>query len=215
MAPGGSEPRARAGVVVPVKAFADAKVRLAPALDPARRAALARAMATGVVAAAGSLPVWVVCDDNEVAEWATGVGATVLWMPSRGLNLAVTEGVAALEAAGVDRAVVCHADLPAAARLDHLVPVDPGALTMLVVPDRRRDGTNVVSLPTGCGFRFAYGAGSFVRHLAEAQRIGLDVEIVDDPTLSWDVDVPEDLPPDDGTPDDGTPDRAADPVVAP
>ena len=183
-----------AGVLVPVKAFADAKVRLAPALDPTRRADLARTMATGVVHAAGDLPVWVVCDDEAVARWAEEVGATVLWMPRRGLNLAVTEGVAALAAAGVARVVVCHADLPAAVRLDHLVPDDPAATTMVVVPDRRRDGTNVVSLPTRSGFRFAYGAGSFERHLAEARRLGLEVEVVDDPGLSWDVDLPEDLP---------------------
>ena len=181
-------------MLVPVKAFADAKVRLAPALDPTRRAELAHTMATGVVRAAGDLPVWVVCDDEAVAHWAEEVGATVLWMPRRGLNLAVTEGVAALAAAGVARVVVCHADLPAAVRLDHLVPADPAAATMVVVPDRRRDGTNVVSLPTSSGFRFAYGAGSFERHLAEAQRLGLEVEIVDDPGLSWDVDLPEDLP---------------------
>lgn len=183
------------GVLVPVKAFADAKVRLAPALDPARRAELARTMATGVVRAAGDLGVWVVCDDDEVADWATGVGATVLWMPRRGLNLAVTEGVAALAAAGIGRVIVCHADLPAATRLDHLVPADAAAPTMVVVPDRRRDGTNVVSLPTACGFRFSYGAGSFERHLAEADRRGLHVEVVDDPGLAWDVDVPEDLLP--------------------
>lgn len=181
-------------MLVPVKAFADAKVRLAPALDPDRRARLARTMAAGVVRAAGHLPVWVVCDDDEVARWAQGVGASVLWMPSRGLNLAVTDGVVALAAEGVARVIVCHADLPAAIRLDHLVPADPRAPTMVVVPDRRRDGTNVVSLPTSSGFRFSYGAGSFPRHLDEARRIGLDVEVVDDPTLSWDVDLPEDLP---------------------
>jgi 2-phospho-L-lactate guanylyltransferase len=195
------------GVLVPVKAFADAKVRLAPALDPTRRATLARTMATGVVRAAGDLAVWVVCDDDDVAEWAAGVGAAVLWMPRRGLNLAVTEGVAALAAAGVTRVVVCHADLPAATRLDHLVPPEPAAPTMVVVPDRRRDGTNVVSLPTTCGFRFAYGAGSFERHLIEARRLGLDIEVVDDPGLSWDVDVPEDLlplPTDDRPPADAT-----------
>ena len=150
-------------------------------------------MATGVVAAAGPLPVWVVCDDDAVADWAASVDAGVLWMPQRGLNLAVTEGVAALAADGLTRVVVCHADLPGATRLDHLVPPDPTDPTMVVVPDRRRDGTNVVSLPTGCGFRFAYGAGSFERHLAEAARRGLGVEVIDDPSLSWDVDVPEDL----------------------
>ena len=47
-------------VLVPVKAFAEAKLRLAPALDPAHRAELARAMATHVVNSAAPLPVAVV-----------------------------------------------------------------------------------------------------------------------------------------------------------
>lgn len=180
-------------VLIPVKAFRDAKVRLARALDPAQRADLARSMATTVAAAAGDLAVWVVCDDDEVARWAESVGARVLWMPQRGLNRAVSEGVAALAAAGYARAVVCHADLPRATGLGHLGGGGSGDRRVLLVPDRRRDGTNVASVPTDTGFRFAYGPGSFDRHLAEAARLGLDVTVVDDPTLMWDVDVPGDL----------------------
>ena len=178
-------------VLVPVKAFADAKVRLAPALDPRARARLARAMAATVVAAAHELPVAVVCDDQAVADWATDLGCEVLWRPGLGLNGAVTDGVATLAAAGVDRVVVAHADLPHARDLRPAAgrPGDGIAL----VPDRREDGTNVIALPAGCGFAFAYGPGSFARHRAEAERLGLDVVVVRERTLSWDVDVPEDL----------------------
>lgn len=189
-----------AGVLVPVKAFGDAKVRLARALAPAERAGLARTMAAGVVAAASPLPVWVVCDDAGVAQWADTVGASVLWMPHKGLNRAVTEGVAALGDRGLGRVVVCHADLPHATRLSHLAAGDP--TTVAVVPDRARRGTNVISVPAGCGFRFSYGDGSFMRHVDEAQRLGLDVTIIDDPSLTWDVDVPADLPADHRPADD-------------
>ena len=54
-------------VLIPVKAFADAKVRLEKVLDADARSALARRMAETVVAAAAPLPVTVVCDDDEVA----------------------------------------------------------------------------------------------------------------------------------------------------
>ena len=87
-------------VLIPVKAFRHAKLRLAPALDQPARAQLARAMATQVVRAAGALPVAVVCDDDEVAAWATGEGAQVMWCPERGLNGAVTDGVAMLATQG-------------------------------------------------------------------------------------------------------------------
>jgi 2-phospho-L-lactate guanylyltransferase len=179
----------QAAVVVPVKAFHAAKLRLAPALSPGARAVLAREMATRVVRAAGPLPVTVVCDDEDVRAWAVAAGATVHWTPGLGLDGAVHAGVDAAAAAGADRVVVAHADLPLATGLDHVV----GTEGVLLVPDRWNDGTNVIALPAASGFQFSYGPGSFARHRAEAERLGLPVLIAVDQVLGWDVDVPDDL----------------------
>jgi 2-phospho-L-lactate guanylyltransferase len=178
-----------AAVLVPVKAFHEAKLRLAEALGEGERAALARRMATTVVAAAGGLPVSVVCDDELVAAWAASVGAEVVWCPGRGLNRAVEEGVTHLQRAGVERVIVAHADLPLADELGWAAEFDG----ITLVPDRHGDGTNVICVPAAAGFRFAYGAGSFARHRAEAERLGLPVRTVDAPRLAWDVDLPADL----------------------
>lgn len=176
-------------VLVPVKAFARAKLRLSPALDEAERRMLVRHMAALVVAAAAPLPVTVVCDDDEVAAWAAGVGASVVRVPGRGLNRAVTGGVAALAAAGFSRVVVAHADLPLARDLSVLAS-SPG---ITLVPDRHDDGTNVAVVPAASGFRFSYGRGSFDRHRDEVARLGLPLRIVREPALAWDVDGPADL----------------------
>ncbi|HEY2430500.1 MAG TPA: 2-phospho-L-lactate guanylyltransferase [Acidimicrobiales bacterium] len=178
-----------AAVLVPVKAFSQAKVRLAPALPPDARATLARSMAHAVLVAGRPLPVAVVCDDVEVADWARRRGALVVWEPGRGLNGAVEAGVEQLRRGGVSRVVVAHGDLPRAAGLAGLANGE-GAT---VVPDRRRDGTNVLVVPADAGFRFSYGPGSFSRHLAEASRLGLTARVVDDPLLAFDVDWPADL----------------------
>ena len=90
-----------AAVVVPVKSFAEAKVRLAGALDADQRATLAREMASVVLAAAAPLPAIVVCDEAAVRDWAERAGARVVWCPGRGLNGAVADGVEALRADGV------------------------------------------------------------------------------------------------------------------
>lgn len=183
-----------AHVVIPVKAFHAAKGRLASVLEPAARAALARSMASAVVRAAAPLPVTVVCDDEAVALWAREVGVQVAWTPGLGLDGAVEEGVRVVEAAGATRVVVAHADLPLARGLAVLAQpgaVEPTAITL--VPDRHGDGTNVVVLPARCGFRFAYGPGSFARHRAEAVRVGRAVHVVHDAHLGWDVDHPADL----------------------
>lgn len=176
-------------VLVPIKAFAAAKVRLAPALDADQRAELARTMAAQVLAAARPLPVAVVCDDPAVAAWADQQGATVIPEPGRGLNGAVEEGVAWLAGAGAAQVIVAHGDLPLARRLAWVADF-PGAT---LVPDRRDDGTNVICVPAGAGFRFAYGPGSFRRHATEARRLGLGLRITREPSLGWDVDVPGDL----------------------
>lgn len=174
---------------MPVKAFSDSKHRLEPVLDAGARADLAQRLATRVVAAAHDLRVWVVCDDAEVAAWAERVGASVIWSPAKGLNGAVTDGVATLAAEGLDRVIVSHADLPLAHDLRTAASFDGVTL----VPDRRDDGTNVIALPAASGFEFAYGPGSFHRHRTEAERRGLLVRTLRDPDLAFDLDTPDDL----------------------
>jgi 2-phospho-L-lactate guanylyltransferase len=176
-------------VLLPVKDFGRAKARLALDVDPVDRATLARWMATRVAHAARGCPVYVVCDSPVVADWAESVGATVLWQPGVGLNAAVTAGVAAVAARGVDHVVVAHSDLPLAQDLASIA--SPDGVTL--VPDTRDDGTNVLSLPTGVGFGFSYGAGSFRAHAAEALRLGLHVRVLRSPELALDVDTLDDL----------------------
>ncbi len=176
-------------MLVPVKAFAHAKRRLTVALGDDERRALVRRMAEQVLRAAAPFPVAVVCDDAEVADWARGHDALVLWEPGRGLNGAVQSGVTQLAQRGVRRVVVAHADLPMARGLADLA----GFEGITLVPDRRDDGTNVIELPTDAGFCFSYGPGSFARHRAECDRLELAVRVVREPFLSYDVDWPSDL----------------------
>lgn len=177
-------------MLVPVKAFAAAKVRLAPVLAAPARAALARAMAEAVLEAALPLPRYVACEDRAVATWANAIGAEVIWTPGLGLNGAVTRGVEVLAGAGFAHVIVAHADLPAATALGRLSGF--GGVTL--VPDRRDDGTNVACVPSDAGFVFSYGPGSFHRHRREAMRLGLELRVSRVRELQWDVDNPEDLP---------------------
>jgi 2-phospho-L-lactate guanylyltransferase len=154
-----------------------------------RREHLVRSMAANVVAACAPLPVAVVCDDPEVAAWAEALGATVMWEPGQGLNGAVGAGVAQLAAAGVEWVIVAHGDLPRARGLGDLAPFTG----ITLVPDRKDDGTNVLRLPTGCDFHFAYGPGSFRSHRAEAARVRLPVRVLRIPALAYDVDWPADV----------------------
>jgi len=187
----GVHPPPRARVVIPVKAFSQAKGRLASALDPGQRARLARSMATRVLRAAAPLPVTVVCEDDEVAAWARAEGAAVSWTPDRDLSDAVTDTCRRLAEEGIERVVVAHGDLPFASDLDLLAWVDPDVVVL--VPDRHGRGTNVLSVPTDVAFAFSYGPDSLERHVAEVERLGLVLRVVNSERLGWDVDEPADL----------------------
>lgn len=181
-------------VVVLVKDFASAKARLAPALSAPQRSALAEQMAAGVLAAAeqieGRLATVVVGDTAEVARWATARGARGLVQPEPGLDAAARAGWAA--ATGGAWTMIAHADL-----------ADPGALPEVIahwapgravlVPDRHRDGTNVMVLPAEVTPPFAYGPGSYARHRSACAAMGLEVHSLTDTGLSHDVDSPADL----------------------
>lgn len=177
-------------MLVPVKRFTAAKGRLTGVLDDTDRARLAEWMATRVVDAVAEAPTFVACDDEDVAEWARRRGAEVLWSAGLGLNGAVDDAVARVTSLGFDHLTVTHADLP---RPDALLRVArAGSVTF--VPDRRSDGTNVMSFPATAPVRASYGGGSFRRHLVHAMAsAGTPVEVRFDADLSLDLDTERDL----------------------
>jgi 2-phospho-L-lactate guanylyltransferase len=175
-------------LLVPVKSFGAAKRRLAPYVGEDARQRLARWMADGVLAAAGPLTTFVACDDDGVAAWAEERGAVVLWGPGLGLNGAIDHGVTTIAGKGFDHVVIAHGDLP----LPRSLPSVPRQGCIVLVPDRRRDGTNVLSRPCHLDLPADYGRGSFSRHLEAALATGAAVSVRADPHLAIDVDTIDD-----------------------
>jgi 2-phospho-L-lactate/phosphoenolpyruvate guanylyltransferase len=184
-------PSHTAGVVVPLRSFALGKARLVAALDDDTRRAFTRMMAERVVTSAGARPVVVVSSAPEVIEWATGLGLDLVEDPGT-LDLAADAGRAWIRDRGIGRLIVMHADLPLATTLDGIGDDGEAALAV-VVPDRHDDGNPVLAVPSAADFRFAYGPGSCARHIAEARRCGLEVRVVRDHALGFDVDDASDL----------------------
>jgi 2-phospho-L-lactate guanylyltransferase len=193
-------------VLIPVKAFGQAKARLSPHLSTTQRRDLARALATAVVTATAGCEavVHIACDDDEVAEWATEHDARVLWGPRLGLNGAIDAGIETLRGAGYDHVAVVHADLtrpePLAEFLNaHLgpSPSQPSTPSVVIVPDRRADGTNIIIRPTTVHLPASYGPGSFRRHLQLAldgcRGVLEQVTVHRDPLLGMDIDTLADL----------------------
>lgn len=175
-------------VLIPIKSFQEAKKRLSPDLSANERLRLARWMAERVVAAVRPLPTYVACDDDGVAAWAELQGAGVSWSPGLGLNGAVELGVKTVSSAGAEHVIISHGDLPLA---DGLRSVSHDG-RIIIVPDRRRAGTNVLSRPCNADMNALYGPGSFRRHFDAAISTGLPVSVRFDPHLSIDIDTIDD-----------------------
>lgn len=170
--------------LIPVKSFRAAKARLTGVLTDAERAHLARMMASRVIAAARPLPTFVACDHDEVASFAEELGATVLWGPGLGLNGAVDHGVSTVAGKGFDHVVIAHGDLPLATDLGALARPDE----VVIVPDRRHDGTNVLARPCPLVLPASYGPASFRAHYRAAMATGARVTIRTDRRLAIDID---------------------------
>ena len=185
-------------VVVPIRSFGRAKSRLASVLDSDQRHTLARICAESVLMRAGVDRSVVVCDDPEVARWASDLGADVMRVESSGLNPSLQEAMPRIMATWKPcEVVVVHADLVFPDALQDLDVLFHGVepTRVVVVPDRHRDGTNVLGLGSAVmeKWRFAYGPGSFDAHCEQARTLGVDLRIVEHPDLSVDLDTPEDL----------------------
>ena len=176
-------------VLVPLRSLNHGKARLKDALSVNSRNELIEEMASNVVRSAHDLDVLVVHDDPGVADWAHSRGATSLQPPISGLNNAVTAGRDHLRDLGYGRVVIAHADLPFAKDLRVMCT----GHEIVIAPDRLRQGTNVLAVPTTLDFEFSYGEGSFAMHLATARSLNIEPHILESPDLAWDVDDPQDL----------------------
>jgi 2-phospho-L-lactate guanylyltransferase len=174
-------------VVIPLKRFDLAKYRLRRD-DDLDVTSIAKALALGVIEASAPRPVIVVSEDPDVADFATTLGAEIWHSSANGLNEAVQGAYEGLHGR-FERLIVAHGDLRHPAGLG-LVDVAAG---LTFYADHHGTGTNVVVIPTGLDFRFAYGADSLARHVAEAQRLELTYRVVSDSPWRFDVDERSDL----------------------
>ena len=181
--------------VIPVKSPPGRKSRLAVALDDRRRDALVHRMAAHVAETA--LRARGIDQVAFVAASGDGLPAEITVLRDAGphLDAAARSALAQVAVLGASRIVLIAGDLPLVTASDVERLAVPPSDAIAIAPDRHGTGTNAISLPLPAAesFGFAFGAGSFARHQAEAERLGLRVETVRSDGLARDVDEPPDL----------------------
>jgi 2-phospho-L-lactate guanylyltransferase len=177
--------------LVPLKALAAAKGRLAPEVGPLQRRLLAIAMFEDVIAALQAVPGLgvpvVVSPDREVWRRADALGCRVVEEPPGAGDLNAALAAAAASLGDRSALLVVAADLPLASAAG-LALVLEAAAPVAVVPSHDGGGTNVLAWRDPASFAPSFGPSSAVRHLAVPGAVR-----VDEPGLALDVDTAADL----------------------
>lgn len=187
--------------VLPVKSFGAAKQRLSGLLGSGARQALAQAMFADVLTALRRVPqidrVAVVTGDPRAQAAATGERVTVIDDAlDAGHSEAASVGVRRALAEGYERVLLVPGDTPL------LDPRELGALLdgaaadgsgLVICPDRHETGTNALLIHPPDAVTPSFGPGSLERHAALARAAGVAHRIEVVPSLTYDVDTPDDL----------------------
>ena len=186
--------------VLPVKPLRQGKTRLSGVLTDNERYVLNLTLLGNTLNALRKVSlvqqILVVSRDAEVLSVSRDFGVRTFQEehPSN-LNQAVTLGVRFAVAGLAKGVLVLPADLPLL-EPRHLQAIGDrftGDNQLVIVPDRRDDGTNAMMIAPPTAVEFQFGPGSFRRHILAAEKQGLAVEIARVPGLSLDLDIPEDL----------------------
>jgi 2-phospho-L-lactate guanylyltransferase len=182
--------------VLPVKPFDEAKSRLDSVLSAKERHDLARTLLLH------SLETLQACDeidhtlvvsaDPEALLLADEQGVDTLPEARTGLNQALVQARRHAMDQGAQTLLVLASDLPLVATSDIDAIFAAGDASVVIAPDRRRHGTNALLLRPPDVISFAFGEGSFERHVDLALASGVVAFEIALPGLAFDVDLSED-----------------------
>lgn len=187
-------------VLIPCKALASGKSRLAPMLDPSERTAFCTALLRRTLNCALELVPPERCrlvsgDEAAAACAAARQVRQIAEPPGGGLNPALEHARDIVCAGkGAPELLILPIDLPFASAVGLRGLVEAGG-EVVVVPDRRRSGTNLLYLGAAAApsFQFRFGEASLAAHRAAAQECRLGFRLHEDADLGFDLDLPEDL----------------------
>lgn len=186
--------------IVPVKPLRRGKSRLAGTLTDDERAQLNENLLNHTLETLSGLKeleqVLVVSRDPHALTIARKHGArTVREDGQPHLNTALTRATVVAKVHATRGVLILPADLPLLSQADILSLIERATNPPVVViaPDRHEKGTNALLMSPAGLIEYDFGDGSYHRHCQRAKKAGARLEIVNLPSLSLDLDLPEDL----------------------
>jgi 2-phospho-L-lactate guanylyltransferase len=186
--------------IVPVKSIIRGKSRLAGVLSDEERAALNRDLLTRTLLCLKSVPridqMLVISYDPEVLARARDVGATTVQEGKKtNINNALRRATVAAKAYNASKIIIIPADLPFIKKEDLEIFLDQAGTPpeIIISSDRHSNGTNALYInPIGI-LEYNFGPWSFQKHVEQAEQKKMHVKIKNMDSLTFDLDLPEDL----------------------
>jgi 2-phospho-L-lactate guanylyltransferase len=189
--------------LIPVKPFRLGKSRLAGVLTDEERVRLNQALLVHTLKALSDVPdikcFWVVSRDPNVLALARRYQArTILESGNAQLNSALHQATASAQLSSSDGVLILPADLPLLTSQDirNILSKSSKPPVIVINPDRHRMGTMgtnaLLMCPIGI-IDYAFGVDSFHNHCCQAMNLHITLEIISLPSISLDLDLPEDL----------------------
>jgi 2-phospho-L-lactate guanylyltransferase len=187
--------------MVPIKPLNRAKSRLASVLEPEQRERLALGMLLHnlnvLTRTPGLAGVLVISRDMKALAAARQIEGvhTLQESGTPELNTALLRASRMLISWGTGATLVLPADVPllCAEDIKNILHLGRYSQTVVIAPDREKDGTNAMFSRPPDIIEYAFGVGSFQRHIQTAELAGASVQIYQSERLALDVDRPEDL----------------------
>jgi 2-phospho-L-lactate guanylyltransferase len=186
--------------LVPLKSSERAKSRLAEVLDAEQRRRLFFSLAERVILALNESrnvdAVAVVTSSREVAAFAKLLHAVPIMQEADvGMAPALELALQSLQAMQPGRVLMVPGDLPliTAHAVDAVFDAQSSRDHVVLVPDRRREGTNALLCSPPNVISPCFGAASFARHLSAARAAGIATTVAEIDELTLDLDCADDL----------------------
>lgn len=186
--------------IIPVKPLRRGKSRLSSVLTEDERTLLNFTMLGNLLRSLTNVPdieeILVVSRDPAALALAREYRAkTVMEEGKPELNLALRRAALVAEAYSAHDILVLPADLPIITVQDIqcLLSHIKTPPQMIIAPDRRGDGTNALYLSPPGIVNFQFGPRSFQKHMNQAERLGIRIDVCNLQGFGLDLDYPEDL----------------------
>ena len=186
--------------IIPVKPLNRAKTRLSGVLNPEQRQQLAEMMFRHVLQAVREVPqvigTLVISRDTKALAIAREYNArTVQESGAPELNAALTRATQVVAGWRGDAVLVLPADLPlvTAEDISSVVALGNDPFSVVIATDQEQDGTNALLIRPPGLIHYAFGPGSFHRHVQLSREAAVEPKVYRSDRLALDIDLPVDL----------------------